>query len=953
MKLKMEFKKKFIGLVLIIFGCVFTAGSASAASRDFSFREFSLSQYPVNQSLSQEELIDQIQGFAYKTSQEISRCSESGSSGSNTQTIFCTKIHEADHIRLAYLYSISAASDFKEVGLESLIYSDKNVEYDEVTAAPVGDEPYFVESGFGHKSESNTSIFDNQPILNQDLAKKSADYHDGYLRAVNYSLKQCENNVRNTNSFVSRKLAINGLIAADKNRQKVEQCSADIADNPSDYCRCSLATRWNELKRPFNYDGVDYNNQVAVCAQTISSSINVFSEATDQEKTDVLTKFIDESENRAKQALKDAKKDYQEIDCLVLEQVLAQFSNRDRIKKLLSKATTQKWLPFNKYEQKYFKLTESQKNQADQTNMTLPISECGYRGFDTIKCMTVRAGAESFDIGWGFLFDPTLLLQIRISNLAFSNLKPFWIQFRNIANIILVLSFLVIVISQMTGYKKNSLGLKVILPRLIIAIIVINLSFLLAKLLIDVSNIFGDAIDGLFKAILMPFKVNEPGLASIIGAFFLGATSAVAGGYVAFGNITWLLVVIVVALAVISLLLVFALLTMRNLFIIISIIIAPLLISFSILPGTRKFFDYWTKMIPAMFLMYPLAILLKSFGDMIGTILYSSGNPAMMLASFGFMVIPYFILPKLLISATKKIPIFGNNASVVSNFAQKQKDKVLNSNTYQNAKYTHQQWLKKALISDKNIIGRSRNKIRNKINPKARLLDYAQNYDYGEFRKKIDEQIKQFGGNDAFASVVVKKITGDYKDEQELYKNLNKDEITKLKSYPVNNPESILAAVEFAAESGDLTKKQLSKIFTSDDSDDPTVFGDKLAVDKFGDRKILLDSLNRIEGKLNIESDWVNASFVNNLKTGRRNPIGALDYLLSLNRPATTKLKDKFKNNDQNSKVFIEYMDFFYQRFDKCTDPDLKQDYQDLYETKLAQITNEDVKTRVIREVEH
>ena len=58
-----------------------------------------------------------------------------------------------------------------------------------------------------------------------------------------------------------------------------------------------------------------------------------------------------------------------------------------------------------------------------------------------------------------------------------------WNTFRDIANVIFVILLMVVIFSQLTGVGIDNYGIKKILPKLIIAAILINLSYLICLIL--------------------------------------------------------------------------------------------------------------------------------------------------------------------------------------------------------------------------------------------------------------------------------------------------------------------------------------------------------------------------------------------------------------------------------------------------------------------------------------
>ena len=76
-----------------------------------------------------------------------------------------------------------------------------------------------------------------------------------------------------------------------------------------------------------------------------------------------------------------------------------------------------------------------------------------------------------------------------------------WQIFRDIANVLFVILFLFVIFSQLTGVGIDNYGIKKILPKLIVGAILINLSYIICQLSIDVFNIMGRGIGSLFKGI--------------------------------------------------------------------------------------------------------------------------------------------------------------------------------------------------------------------------------------------------------------------------------------------------------------------------------------------------------------------------------------------------------------------------------------------------------------------
>lgn len=83
-----------------------------------------------------------------------------------------------------------------------------------------------------------------------------------------------------------------------------------------------------------------------------------------------------------------------------------------------------------------------------------------------------------------------------------------WEAFRNIANIFFVIAFMIIVFSQVTSVGIGNYGIKKLLPRLIIAAILVNASLIVCQLAVDLSNILGNSLSSLLDGLVPGVSVN-------------------------------------------------------------------------------------------------------------------------------------------------------------------------------------------------------------------------------------------------------------------------------------------------------------------------------------------------------------------------------------------------------------------------------------------------------------
>ena len=229
-----------------------------------------------------------------------------------------------------------------------------------------------------------------------------------------------------------------------------------------------------------------------------------------------------------------------------------------------------------------------------------------------------------------------------------------WDYIRGITNLIFVIFFLVIIFSQLTGIGITNYGIKRALPRLIVAAILINLSYIICTLAVDLSNIIGIALRSVFQNIqdiaIANGTINEIAsgtsfagiVATILGIGTIGTvtTLAFAGGLT---GIIWLLLPVILsgAIAIIS-----AVITMaaRQALIFLLVMVAPLAFVCYLLPNTEKWFRTWYQMFFRMIFFYPLFSILYGASQLAGYITITSATSWLsVVLGIAIQVLPLFL----------------------------------------------------------------------------------------------------------------------------------------------------------------------------------------------------------------------------------------------------------------------------------------------------------------------
>lgn len=266
-----------------------------------------------------------------------------------------------------------------------------------------------------------------------------------------------------------------------------------------------------------------------------------------------------------------------------------------------------------------------------------------------------------------------------------------WEVVRNIANIAFVILFMVVIFSQLTGRGIDNYGIKKILPRLIVVAILMNMSYLICELAVDLSNIVGNGLNNLLSgladgsgglsdadtALSQANALEESsdfsqvtgwaavaGLASGGTALFLLLNPA---GAVAAAASIGLAVLGLVITIVVAMLTLYLILVIREAGIVILIVLAPVAMVCYTLPNMDKWFKKWLDLGKALLIVYPLCGLAVGGGQLAGAILGTIPNQSMKIAAMIVQVLPFFLIPTLL---RRSLSLMGNVGARVSNIGR-------------------------------------------------------------------------------------------------------------------------------------------------------------------------------------------------------------------------------------------------------------------------------------------
>ena len=266
-----------------------------------------------------------------------------------------------------------------------------------------------------------------------------------------------------------------------------------------------------------------------------------------------------------------------------------------------------------------------------------------------------------------------------------------WSAMVGIANTMMVIYLLVVIFSQLTGVGIDNYGIKKSLPKIILAAVLINFSYIVCQLAVDVSNIVGSSLEGFLSGIKVGglpdeltlsgdptkisstannaewfkslFTITSGGLIGI-GGYSITA-SILAEGFVAGLVIPFLLLIVT---ALVAVLFFFILLGVRKGGVVVLVILAPLAMACYMLPNTKKWFDKWLNAFKGLLLVYPICGLLIGGGQLVSKIVLTVSDDYMMyFTGCVILVVPYFLMPSILRGS---FAVMGNIGERISNFGR-------------------------------------------------------------------------------------------------------------------------------------------------------------------------------------------------------------------------------------------------------------------------------------------
>lgn len=396
---------------------------------------------------------------------------------------------------------------------------------------------------------------------------------------------------------------------------------------------------------------------------------------------------------------------------------------------------------------------------ADNEAGSAEVTKCVVEGIGWIVCPLMNAIGGVSDAMYGWIASILELnpLQMEDSNGEQTPQYVAWQRIRDIANVLLVIVFLIVIFSQLTSIGVSNYGVKKLLPRIIMVAILINVSFLAMMLAIDLVNIIGSSLYDILIGLAPDVTGSTLDGTNAIGSFItglVGGTLVGAGVSIGLGTIgapaLALLALPFLAVAALSLLAAIATLFIRNALVIILVLVAPVAFAAMLLPNTQPLFDRWRKLLFGVLFLYPTAALLFGGTKFAAYVIANSDQPLTILVAIFVMAAPLGLLPWLATSSGGILGSIGGKLQSLAKSAKSPLQRALKSSV-DNQRAGYQ-------AGRRNIFGRRRTNEQMAARDAAGRRNWGQKLAQASEARKTDtataeatvgEQVKERGLNGA------------------------------------------------------------------------------------------------------------------------------------------------------------------------------------------------------------
>jgi hypothetical protein len=328
----------------------------------------------------------------------------------------------------------------------------------------------------------------------------------------------------------------------------------------------------------------------------------------------------------------------------------------------LSEATraTYRQADFDMASGQFSNLTEPEDIDVDASTWgaaaTLQPTTCDVDGLGWIVCPVSGYIAKGMDYLYSLL---TYFLEVAPITGGDNSIYQMWNIVKSLANICFIIAFLIIIYAQISGAFVSNYTIKKMLPRLVIAAVLVNTSYWICSIAVDLSNVLGGSVQDVFK--IMQEKIGAANSEASELTWETATAYALGGGGIALGLVGLagatsfgggaLAFLIIAALipAMFAVFVAVAVLAARQALITVLIVLSPLAFVAYLLPNTEDMFRRWRKLFMNLLIIFPAFSVIFGASQLTGVLIIQNANifPVVILGLL-VQVAPLFITPFLI-----------------------------------------------------------------------------------------------------------------------------------------------------------------------------------------------------------------------------------------------------------------------------------------------------------------
>ena len=318
-------------------------------------------------------------------------------------------------------------------------------------------------------------------------------------------------------------------------------------------------------------------------------------------------------------------------------------------------------------------------SSTDDSSLDIPKCESKGISISWIVCGIVNWLASATDAIYTLVIVPWLNVDT-LGDIANPDTTIFksWSNLRVIGNIVLVIAMLVIVFGQAIGGGMiDAYTAKKVMPRILIAAILVNLSIYIVAAAIDVTNVLGHGLTTVFYQVMAVGGDQNITLNGGASAG-LGLTTIAAGGaaiWFAGPALVQAFLLFVLLPGFLAMLGVMFTLIMRQGIITALVIVSPIAFALYCLPAGERFFKQWWSLLFKTLLVYPIISMIFGVSRILAVTTSESaaGHSGLTAVSFQFASILLIFIPIFLIPYAFKMAggAIGSIYGTLSGFSKK------------------------------------------------------------------------------------------------------------------------------------------------------------------------------------------------------------------------------------------------------------------------------------------